>query len=127
MERTLPMYNGKVYGVKVSRYGLENGRLDYQTLAEIVDGLVLNNRIHMATGYEKWELINGQDRWDEENEYIDVYQEYIISESGARFLEEYTDEIVYYNDELDVYLWGITHFGTAWSHVLTDIKLVVYL
>jgi hypothetical protein len=31
---------------------------------------------------------------------------------------------VFYNEKLDIYVWGITHFGTAWDYVLTDIKIV---
>lgn len=110
----MKLYDGKVYGFEVSCYGLENGYLDYQTLAQIVGPCILNNTV-FEVGY--WGLINGDD-------CEDVYQFYIIDQQGSKFLEEYTDEIVYYNDELDMYLWGITHFGTAWSHVLTDIKLV---
>ena len=40
------------------------------------------------------------------------------------FLRDYTDEIIYYHEDLDMYVWGVTHFGTAWDYVLTDIKLV---
>lgn len=121
-ERQIKMYDGKVYGFKVSQYGIENGYLDYYTLAKIVGDAVLNNSIFMYAGCENWELTNGV----EENEYwdyLDVFQYYIVSDSGARFLEEYTDELVYYNQTLDMYLWGITHFGTSWDYVLTDIKL----
>ena len=32
----MKMYNGKVYRIKVSNYGLENGYLDYLTLSKIV-------------------------------------------------------------------------------------------
>ena len=32
----MKVYNGKVYGVAVSDYGLEKGYLDYKTLAGIV-------------------------------------------------------------------------------------------
>lgn len=34
------------------------------------------------------------------------------------------DEYVIYNEKLDIYVWAITHFGTSWDYVLTDIKLV---
>ena len=27
-------------------------------------------------------------------------------------------------EELDMFLWGITHFGTGWDYVLTDLKIV---
>lgn len=123
MERTMKLYGDKVYGVKVSDYGLENGYLDYYTLSKIVGDSVLNNEIFMYVGYENWELENGLEE-DEDGYFQEVYQYYIISDSGARFLREYTDEIVYYNESLDLYLWGITHFGTSWDYVLSDIKLV---
>ena len=54
--------------------------------------------------------------------YADVFQWFIISEHGASILQEYTDEIVYYNEELNIYLWGVTHYGTSWDYVLTDIE-----
>lgn len=122
-ERQMKTYNGTVYGVKVSDYGLENGYLDYYTLSQIVGDSVLNNNILMYVGYENWELTNGLEE-NEYGDYLEVYQYYIVSDSGARFLEEYTDELVYYNQQLDMYIWGITHFGTSWDYVLTDIKLV---
>lgn len=119
----MKMYNGKVYGVKVSDYGVENGYLDYYTLSKIVGDSVLNNSIFAYAGYENWELTNGVEE-NEYGDYLEVYQYYIVSDSGARFLEEYTDELVYYHQQqLDMYLWGITHFGTSWDYVLTDIKL----
>ena len=121
--KQIKLYDGKAYGDKVSDYGLENGYLDYYTLSKIVGDAVLNNSIFAYIGYENWELVNGLEE-TEDDDYIEIYQYYIVSDSGARFLEEYTDEIVYYNEQLDMYLWGITHFGTSWDYVLTDIKLV---
>lgn len=38
-------------------------------------------------------------------------------------IEQYTDDPLFYNEKLDMYVWGITHFGTSWKYVLTDIKL----
>lgn len=122
LEKEITLYDGKAYGIKVSEYGLENGYLDYLTLSKIVGDCVLNNDIFEYAGYEKWELENGIEE-DEYGDYYEVYQYYIISYSGAQFLKEHTDEIVYYHEELDMYLWGITHFGTSWDYVLTDIKL----
>ena len=59
---------------------------------------------------------------EEEQDYTpDIYQYYIVSDNGARILEE-INEIVFYNEELDMYVWGVTHYGTSWSYVLTDIK-----
>jgi len=123
MERTMKLYGDRVYGTKVSEYGLENGYLDYYTLSEIVGDMILNNDVFYKSGYENWTLENGLEE-DEEGNYLEVYQYYIITDSGARFLSDYTDELVFYNEELDMYLWGITHFGTSWDYVLTDIKLI---
>ena len=113
----MKLYGDKVYGEKVSDYGLEHGYLDYDTLSRIIGDCILNNTIFEATMYD-WEVFAG-DYFDG-----DIYQYYIISEYGYEFLEEHTDEIVFYNEKLDVYLWGVTHFGTSWDYVLTDIKLV---
>ena len=44
-KNTIKLYNSKVYGVKVSDYGLENGYLDYQTLGQIVGDCILNNTL----------------------------------------------------------------------------------
>lgn len=122
IKKEIKMYDGKVYGHKVSEYGLENGYLDYYTLSKIVGDCILNNNIFLYAGYENWELVSGEEE-NEYGDYYEVYQYYIITEYGSRFLEDRTDEIVYYHPELDMYLWGITHFGTSWDYVLTDLKL----
>lgn len=115
-EFEIEMYNGMVYGEKVSEYGLKNGYLDYYTLSKIVGDSILNNTIINQTPYE-WELVNGK-------LYNEVYQDYIISERGYEFLTKWTDEIVMYNEKLNLYIWCIDHFGTSWDYVLTNIKLV---
>lgn len=69
-------------------------------------------------------MVNGLDFDYEEEEIIEepkVYQWYIVSDSGAQIIQDYTNEILYYHDELDIYLWGVTHWGTGWDYVLTDI------
>jgi hypothetical protein len=53
--------------------------------------------------------------------YEEIYQYYIISDNGADILKRYTHEIVMYNAELDMYVWCVTHWGTSWDYVLTDI------
>lgn len=61
---------------------------------------------------------------DEENGYYDeVYQQYIVDAAGAEILEK-VNQTVLYNEDLDMYLWNIYHFGTSWSYVLTDIPIV---
>ncbi len=57
---------------------------------------------------------------DAEQSQPEVYQYFIVSHSGAEILEE-INEIVYYNEELNLYVWGVTHWGTSWDYVLTDV------
>ena len=111
----MTMYGGKVYGVEVSKYGLENGYLDYLTLSKIVGDCILNNTVRAETMTD-WEIVTGEFKEM-------IFQDYIISEYGYKFLAEHTDEIVFYNEKLDIYVWGVTHFGTSWDYVLTDIRL----
>ena len=62
---------------------------------------------------------------EEQNGDDEIFQYFIISGQGAEILEEYTNEIVFYNSELDLYVWGVTHWGTSWDYVLTDIPCEV--
>lgn len=118
------------------------GRITYQTLAELVGDMILCN--NMADRYaEQLELISGDDEnyytidWEEisreeyeqleeegkevNSEPKEIYQYFIITDLGANFLQSYTNEIVFYDNELDIYVWGITHCGTSWDYVFTDI------
>lgn len=117
MERTMKLYGNKVYGVEVSKYGLENGYLDYLTLSKIVGPCIMNNYLRAET-MEDWEIAAG------DLGESDIYQDYIISEYGYEFLAENTDELVFYNERLNVYVWGIANFGTSWDYVLTNVKLI---
>ena len=59
---------------------------------------------------------------EEQNYSPDIFQYYIVSDNGADILKE-CGEIVFYNEELDMYVWGVTHWGTSWDYVLTNIKI----
>ena len=52
-----------------------------------------------------------------ETYYKEIYQYYIISERDAERLADYTNEIVLYNEQLDLYILCVTHCGTAWNGV----------
>ena len=156
-------YSNYFYGNKVSDYGLENGYVDYATLAKAFDA-VLNNDIMQKTGMVGlgyWEQESGfidnseeieeleeqiaeleedeeeneeqiaelkeriKELEEEQNYYTEIYQYYIVSDNGADILKRY-NEIVFYNEELDMYVWGVTHWGTSWDYVLTDIKICKY-
>lgn len=116
------------FGNEISEYGAQHNRVDYRALAQSFDAILCNDitKLFYSTingEYTEPELYNGLD-YDEENDcYYDVYQYYIINEGGADILQTYTDEIVWYIEPLNMYVWGVCHFGTPWSGVLTDIKI----
>ena len=107
------VYGEYFFGNKISEYGLKYNRVDYATLAKAFDAVLANGV--MGWNYD-WELVNGD--VDDETE---IFQHYIISQGGAMILEGYTDEIVFYSEQLDIYVWCVTHWGTSWDYVLTDI------
>lgn len=59
----------------------------------------------------------------EQDEQPEIFQYYIISDGGADLLKRFTNEIIYYIPVLNIYVWGVTHWGTSWDYVLTDIKI----
>lgn len=139
------------FGNEVSDYGVKNNRVDYRALAQCFDAILCNDVTklfynNIAGEYNEPEIENGSYIYYEnddgdvisESEYYDlddeqqeqysehqneIYQYYIIGDGGARLLKEYTDEIVYYIPVLNIYVWGVTHYGTGWDYVLTDIKI----
>ena len=151
------------YGNEISAYGLENGRLDYRTLARAFDAVRSNDIISATSSIGNWDIENGfidnSEEIDELNERIDelmldnengehddeldelqerideleenngsflddeIFQYFIVSDNGAEILKEYTNDPIFYNEELDMYVWGVTHWGTAWDYVLTDVVL----
>ena len=144
------------YGNEISQYGLENGYVDFATLAKSFDCVLCNNIASRI--YETMEQVGGfidnseeieelekqiyegeesgsisqeeiddiQEKIDEleneQDEIPEVYQWYIVSDNAKSILED-AEQIVYYDDELDIYVWGVTHFGTSWDYVLTSIKI----
>ena len=61
---------------------------------------------------------------DEENaveQYAnDIFQWYIIDNGTADRLKRSTDELIFYSEALDVYVLGVTHWGTGWDYVGTE-------
>lgn len=111
-------------------------KITYTELSKRVGDMVLMNTISSAdnTLYDNvengfyYDCVCGEEDcniWGElEHEKTDteVYQYYAISKNSAEYLKRNTDEIVFYSELLDIYFWGITHLGTSWDDVKTEIK-----
>lgn len=162
--------NGKYfYGNEISEYGIENGYVDYRTLAKAFDAVMANDIISKTSEIGYWDCYSGSEEYyedsngnildydearekideideameklidedmedseeykalEEEKEcledahYSEIFQYFIVSENGAEILKE-AGEIVFYNETLDLYVWGVTHWGTSWDYVLTNIR-----
>lgn len=151
------------YGNAISKYGLENGRVDYATLAKCFNAVLNNDIMKLTYDIGSWEQVSGtvdntdeieeleekRDELEKENEknpsqiiYNEIYeindriteleseqddeqevfQWFIVDDGGAKLLQD-INQIVYYNETLDIYLWGVCHYGTSWDYVLTDIAI----
>lgn len=111
------------YGYEISSYGLENGFVDYRTFARALGNVVLCNEIPnllTKSGCEI-ELVNYD--YDSESP-IEIYQFYIIDATDTNFdLLQEAGEIYFFEPEFDILVWCVTHYGTSWDYVLTNIEI----
>ena len=66
------------------------------------------------------ELENMRDEY--ETTESEIFQYFIVSDNALSLLKE-ANELVFYSEKLDCYIWGVCHWGTSWDYVLTSIKL----
>ena len=63
------------------------------------------------------------DELEAEQEPPECFQFFIVDDAGAEIIQEWTDDPLFYCEALDMYVWGVTHYGTSWDYVLTDIRI----
>ena len=116
-------YWEQINGIDVTYEDSEGNILDYEEYTDKLEEL--QERLEEAEAEDSLELAseleNEIDYLKHSKRYLEIFQCFIISEQGAKILKEYTDEIVYYNETLGLYVWGVTHYGTSWDYVLTNI------
>ena len=108
---------------------MKTEKISYYELARRVGEMILCNNISQVDENLYDNLENGGEQpedWNEkedgEYEMPEIYQFYLIDKSGADYLKRNTNEIIYYSELLDLWVWGITHFGTSWDGVFTELK-----
>lgn len=109
----------------LNEYEREHNKISYKRLIERVGDIWLFNKAYELSNY-KFELILG-DIYDEENdEYIDIYQYYLININPytLEILQKANckDLIIAWSETLEEYILCVDHFGTGWDYVLTDIE-----
>lgn len=96
---------------------------------EVITYAELVNRLNVAKLFNKapeldeniYDGLENGSLWDEETDYNqEIYQWYLIDPSDADYLKRNTDELIFYSDVLDEYVWGVTHFGTSWDGVTLE-------
>lgn len=112
------MNNKYFFGEELTQLELDKGYVSYHTLSKCGDAVLVD-----IDDYENLELECGEE-FDEYGDCIEIFQFYIISKGLAAIIKEYApDEILYYHNKLDCYVWGITHWRTSWEYVSTQIKI----
>lgn len=115
-----------IYFDDVSEMAKEENRLDYASMVDwCTDGHMVGLNVSPWKMAEDWERQDESDeRESNEDEYDEeVFQWFIIGYDSAQFFLKFTNELIYYSEELGMYLLGVTHLGTAWSCVMTEWKL----
>ena len=106
-----------IYNMITEKRSTYLSMIDYCCSAQ----LILNNSI-IGFEYDNWEVLAGSIYDDEREEYEEIYQYYIITESAASIMIDLTNETILYNSRLDIYLLAVKHFGTAWDIVPANWK-----
>lgn len=113
--------------------GEKKDNISYGDLTSFIfeDMILCNNIVKYNDNGSNWDLELGEE-YDEETGYIDIYQYYIVDVDNWRlgkykeYLEETntkSDLILWYDNELDIYILGVSHCGTSWSYVPTNIEI----
>lgn len=122
------MKNLKMY-VNLENLNEEEKRTGYISYKRLIDrisnGIWLFNNAPKLSGYDFEYEVNSD--YDEENdEYIDIYQYYLIDINNYMIekLNELKckDIIIAWSETLEEYVLMVDHFGTSWDYVMTNIK-----
>lgn len=104
-------------------YEKETGRASYSTLVrEFIGDIVLCNKVMELDEYLFDNIVVG-----DFNEIPDIFQAYIcdVTDWNIHELRELQceDIIIAYSNLLETHVLLVTHFGTSWNYVSTDVEL----
>ena len=102
--------------------------ITYGELAQKVGTMLLCNEIdeRYRNFIEKKHKHENEISQEEINLLLNPYQWYIITKKAAEYLQKETDEVVYYDKELNVYAWGIgtDDMNTDWRNEPSTVEAV---
>ena len=104
---------------------LQETRTTYKDMIDFCcDAIILNNSIlpELSNKGFYFDVFCGSDYDEETDSYSEIFQYFVIDSQDAERLAEYTNELVMYNEDLDLYLLCVCHFGTCWDGVPANWK-----
>ena len=102
------------YELKEKRLSLTNFLLYYD-----ID-FILNNDIKNHFELEFLNYNEFLENYEDPYYELDIFQYYIIKKNDKELFEKYTNYPIFYCNELDLYLIGITHYNISFTLVLTQ-------
>lgn len=109
----------------LNEYEREHNRISYRRLIERIGDIWLFNKAPELSNYD-FEFVLNSDYDEENEEYIDIYQYYLININPytLELLQKANckDLIIAWSETLEEYILCVDHFGTGWDYVLTDIE-----
>ena len=87
-------------------------KTNFKTLTAKTEMVIFNNASYFDLELEAWSDYN-----NETDEVIDVFQYFVINENDWKRLAEITNLPLYYSEELDLHILGITFYWTPWESV----------
>ena len=103
----------------------KTNRISYRRLIERIGDIWLFNNAPQLSNYD-FEYEVNTDYDEEKDEYIDIYQYYLI-DTNDYMIEKLNninckDVIIAYSPTLEQYILMVDHYGTSWDYVMTDIE-----
>lgn len=126
---TWDLVNGSLYTYHDAR-GNEYDEAEAQNRIDELDTLI-DEATSDFDDYDDEDVSEEVKEWKTDIEYLEnpdgekeIYQYFIISDKAAEILmRDSESQILFYNSDLDMYIWGVTTYGTSWKMLLTDISL----
>ncbi len=110
----------------LNEYEKEHNKISYRRLIDrISNGIWLFNNAPELSEYD-FEYEVNSDYDEETDEYIDIYQYYLIDINSYTIEKlqdlKCNDVIIAWSEKLGEYVLMVDHCGTSWDYVLTDIE-----
>lgn len=100
-------------------------RISYRRLIERIGRVWLFNKAPELSNYD-FEYEVGSDYDEETDDYIDIYQYYLIDADPYTIekLQELknTGLIIAWSETLEEHVLFVDHFGTSWDYVMTEFE-----